>query len=151
MEKYLIIIGIVGIIAIIFFGSRFFADKNSGDLYKGDSDADTALIDNGLGIQTNNEGAVTIAVTLIDQIDWSFEVVMDTHSVELGEDLAQISILMDENGNEYKPIKWEGDPPGGHHRKGLLVFGEIKPAPKSIVLIIRQVGGVAEKKFEWVL
>lgn len=147
----IIIISVIGIIAIIVFGSRFYASNNSSDSYKDDGGADVVLFDSGLDIQTNNEGEVIIAVTPVDKIDWSFEVVMDTHSVNLGEDLTQVSVLVDENGNEHKPVEWRGDPLGGHHRAGTLIFGEIAPAPKSVFLIIRQIGGVAERKFEWVL
>lgn len=147
----IIIISIVGIIAIIVFGSRFYAGNNSSDSYKDDGDTDTALFDDGLDAQINNEGEVIIAVTPVDQINWSFEVVMNTHSVELSEDLTQVSVLVDENGNEHKPVEWRGDPLGGHHRAGTLIFGKIAPAPKSVTLIIRQISGIAERKFEWVL
>lgn len=147
----IIIVSVIGIIAIIVFGSRFYVGNNSSDSYKDDGDTDVVLFDSGLDAQTNNEGEVIIAVTPIDQINWSFEVVMNTHSAELNEDLTTVSILVDENGNEYKPVEWRGDPLGGHHRAGTLIFGEIAPAPKSIILIIRQIGGVVERKFEWIL
>jgi len=99
--------------------------------------------------QTNIGGGVTVTVTPIDRSDWSFEISLDTHSADINEDLTKAAVLMDENGNEHKPIEWLGDPPGGHHRSGTLRFGGIAPQPQSFALLIRQTGGVDERRFEW--
>ncbi|HEY7459950.1 MAG TPA: hypothetical protein VH765_14495, partial [Xanthobacteraceae bacterium] len=53
---------------------------------------------------------------------WEFQVVMDTHSKPLNEDLAQAAALVDDDGKRHAPVAWQGDPPGGHHRKGVLKF-----------------------------
>ncbi|MEK7627071.1 MAG: hypothetical protein AAB397_00615 [Patescibacteria group bacterium] len=148
-KKYFIIIGIVGIIVAVVFLIRFSISENSDVIYKNNKTLILSII--ALDTKINNEGAVTVAVTPTDRSNWSFEVVLDTHSMELGEDLTQVSVLVDENGNEHKPVEWRGDPPGGHHRAGTLIFGEIASASKSVILIIRQIGGIAERKFEWVL
>ena len=48
-----------------------------------------------------------------------------------------------------RPMAWEGDPPGGHHRKGVLVFKPLDPMPATITLDVREVGGVADRTFTW--
>ena len=104
-----------------------------------------------LETQTNNEGPVTVKITPKLFLEVAFEITLDTHSGELDADLTQVVILKDENGREYKPKRWEGDPPGGHHRKGTLVFGAIEPTPKMLRLIVRQVGGIVEREFLWTI
>lgn len=107
-----------------------------------------------LAAQTNNQGTVTVMVTpRISRGNqaWLFEVALDTHSVELKEDMVALSVLTDNGGKEYKPISWEGDSPGGHHREGILEFAPILPLPESITLIIMQVGGVEKRNFRWEL
>lgn len=138
-KTHLIIIGIIGIIAAALLINAVYVDNTTPT-------SSAALF----STKTNSEGNVSVMATPIDQSDWSFEITLNTHSVDINEDLAQVSILTDENGNEYKPIEWRGDPPGGHHRKGVLSFGEITPRPQSITLFISQVGGIDERKFEWI-
>ena len=80
---------------------------------------------------------------------WEFEVVMDTHTKPLDIDLAQTSVLVDSTGRSYRPLAWQGDPPGSHHRKGVLRF----PAPEQrlgrIELQIEEAGGVGKRNFQW--
>ena len=104
-----------------------------------------------LETQTNSNGPVTVKATPKFSSEIAFEIALDTHSEELNADLIQAATLMDENGKEYKPLRWEGDPPGGHHREGLLAFGAINRVPRTFKLIIRQVGGIAERNFLWVI
>ncbi len=80
---------------------------------------------------------------------WEFEVVLDTHTKPLNDDLAQITALVDGAGRRYVPVAWQGDPPGGHHRKGVLQFSAPAEMPKSIELQIKGVGGVATRTFKW--
>ena len=82
---------------------------------------------------------------------WEFEVVMDTHTKPLNENLAQVAVLVDEAGRRYAPIAWQGDPPGGHHRKGVLQFSAPAEMPKSLELQIKGVGGVDARTFRWAL
>ncbi|OHB22853.1 MAG: hypothetical protein A2939_03535 [Parcubacteria group bacterium RIFCSPLOWO2_01_FULL_48_18] len=106
-----------------------------------------------LGPKTNDDGGVTVAVTpkniSADAASWDFKISLDTHSVELLEDLTQVSILEDENGKKYEPTAWEGDPPGGHHREGILKFKPISPFPKALELKIEASGKV--RSFKWPL
>lgn len=103
--------------------------------------------------QTSDEGGVEVTVTpgvLAPEANtWDFEVSLNTHSVELAEDVARVSVLVDEQDKEYRPLSWTGDPPGGHHREGILSFDPINPAPAAIRLEIRGVGGVAARNFAW--
>jgi hypothetical protein len=94
---------------------------------------------------------VTVTPTLLSEEseEWKFDVVMDTHSVELDQDMTKIAILIDEQGKEYKALNWEG-PTGGHHREGIITFNKITPAPKSVELKISDIGGVV-RSFTWQL
>ena len=72
---------------------------------------------------------------------------MDTHSIELDQDMTKIAKLVDDQGKEYKPTAWNG-PTGSHHREGMLIFNQITPIPKSLELKISGIGGVV-RSFIW--
>ena len=59
---------------------------------------------------------------------WEFDLVFDTHSRELNDDLEKTAVLVTNGGKTFAPVKWQGDPPGGHHRKGVLQFKPISPS-----------------------
>ena len=103
--------------------------------------------------KSDNQGGVTAMITPKDLSagvsSWDFEISFNTHSDELNYDLTQVVILVDESGKEYKPTAWDGDPPGGHHRGGVLEFNPIIPLPQSITVKIGNVGGIAERSFSW--
>ena len=103
--------------------------------------------------QTSNEGGVVIRVTPArlapGAVTWDFEVVFETHTVQLTGDPAQFTVLFDPQGQVHAPLRWDGDPPGGHHRKGILKFRPIRPAPATVTLKIRGIGGVPERAFTW--
>lgn len=101
--------------------------------------------------QSSNEGGVTIEITPQSISDGVFAVSLNTHSVNLSDDLMQVTNLNDESGKKYLPISWKGDPPGGHHREGILNFGPISPTPKKIEIVIRGIGGVSERRFLWII
>jgi hypothetical protein len=108
-----------------------------------------------LPAQSSDEAGVRMVVTPLtlgpgDTI-WEFEVVMDTHSKPLDEDLAQAAVLVDEAGNRYRPVAWQGDPPGGHHRTGILQFSAPAEMPKTVELHIDGVGGAGTRTFRWQL
>ena len=104
----------------------------------------------GFTAQTSSEGSVEITVRPMNLTanTWDFEVTLNTHSVELNEDLVKASILI-VDGKEYKPVSWEGDPVGGHHREGILKFDAPSSQLKSTTLKINQVGGIKERRFSW--
>jgi hypothetical protein len=101
----------------------------------------------------DEQAGVTVSVTPTfpspGSKEWTFNVVMNTHSVELDQDMTKVAILIDEQGNEYKALKWDG-PDGSHHREGVLIFGKMTPAPRSIELRISGIGGVV-RSFTWQL
>lgn len=107
----------------------------------------------GLEARTSNAAGVTVKVTPKDVAPgsgtWSFAVVLDTHSRDLSDDLVKDSVLIDARGTRYSPIAWEGAPPGGHHRQGVLRFKALGPAPGAFELQIRRPGESAARVFRW--
>ena len=103
--------------------------------------------------RTSDAGGVRVVVTPKpfgpSATVWEFEVVMDTHSETLSADLVQAAVLVDDNGRRYSPLAWQGDPPGGHHRKGTLRFPLPAGKPKAVELQIKGVGGAGERMFRW--
>lgn len=105
-----------------------------------------------LAARSNDAGGVRVVIkpkNVGSGSAWEFEVTMDTHSKPLDDDLTITAVLLDDGGRRYVPLTWQGDPPGGHHRKGVLRF----PAPadqiKSFKIQIQGMGGVATRTFEW--
>lgn len=102
--------------------------------------------------KADDQASVTVTVTpsdlFLESTEWKFDVVMDTHSVELDQDMTKNAILTDGSGKEYSPARWEGAPAGGHHREGMLVFSPIAPTPKSVEL---KITGIADtvRIFNW--
>lgn len=105
--------------------------------------------------QKSSQAGVTVAVTPIEFAGaakvWSFKIVLDTHSQDLSDDLAANAILLDGQGREHKPTAWEGAPPGGHHREGVLRFAPFEPAPDSVELRLLRPGEGAPRVFRWQL
>lgn len=104
-------------------------------------------------LPSNNEESVTITVTprpwQNGSSTWDFEVALNTHSEELKIDLVTAAELIDDRGQSYRPLSWEGSPPGGHHRRGVLKFKASAYQPKSLELKIKNSGGLAERSFKW--
>ena len=99
--------------------------------------------------RANNVTIDVVPVQLEPGQTAKFEIRMTTHSVELSQDIIAVSTLKDDQGGNYQPAKWQGSPPGGHHRQGVLEFPVLKGSPKSARLVIREVAGVPERTFEW--
>lgn len=106
-----------------------------------------------LPMQTNSQAAVTIKVTPRDLAApvWVFDVVFDTHSQALTDDLGKTAALVPDGGVPQAPLKWEADAPGGHHRKGVLQFKSISPMPASIRIQFQRSGESAPRSFRWEL
>lgn len=77
-----------------------------------------------------------------------FQIRMNTHSVNLGYDLVAVALLEDDQGRKYRPLTWDGSPPGGHHRSGILEFPAIAKDSKVITLYIKI---EPDRIFEWKL
>ena len=105
-----------------------------------------------LAAKQNDEGAVSVSVTPQDVSRtagaWRFAVQFNTHTTPISQDLVADASLIG-NDAEERPTAWEGDPPGGHHRRGVLVFQPINPVPSTLTLHFRDVGGVADRTFTW--
>lgn len=105
-------------------------------------------------MQTKEGGNVTVEVTpqeLAIGKGAIFQIVFDTHSVDLDFDVAAAAELRDEQGNSYGAAIWNGDPPGGHHRKGVLTFPTPLKQTSSSSLILKDIAGVNERTFVWKL
>ena len=117
------------------------------------SDGTRAAQPTSLPSRENDEGNVMVTVTPLGLSKtgdtWRFEVQLNTHVAPLTEDMAAVATLSGDRGHDERPLAWKGDPPGGHHRKGILVFKPISPMPRSVTVHIRQVGGVPERSFTW--
>jgi hypothetical protein len=98
----------------------------------------------------NDLNGVTFTVKPIDYggEGVAFSTKIDTHSVALDFDLTKISRLV-VAGTSYEPILWDGSPPGGHHRSGVLVFPNPKGSSDEMSLIISGVGDIPERVFQW--
>lgn len=112
--------------------------------------------------QINGEGEITVKVSPQDLSQsaktWDFEVLLDTHSQNLGDaDLANNSVLLDDKGHQASPLYREELPadkvelPQEHHRQVILKFAPITPRPKSIELKIRNIGDIDKRSFKWEL
>jgi hypothetical protein len=109
--------------------------------------------------RSDGQGSVTVEVTPLN-LDTSadvleFDVVMDTHSVDLSMDLVTLATLTTDTGITLQATTWDA-PRGGHHVEGKLVFPAMKDG-KSILegadkltLTITNVDAPA-RVFEWQL
>lgn len=108
---------------------------------------------------TDEQGAVVVEVTQLnlngpgDTLD--FAVAMNTHSVDLGVNLAKNAVLTTDTGLTVSPVRWDA-PSGGHHISGTLSFSPVVGdkvvlgGAARLTLTIRNVD-VAERVFTWEL
>lgn len=112
-----------------------------------------------LPVRTDLQGDVEFTVRPLnlhpDAEVLEFEVMMNTHSVDLGWDLASRSTLKTDTGVEVDATSWPVG--GGHHYGGTLVFpasaDDGKPvleAARTVTLVIRDTD-VPERIFTWEL
>lgn len=123
----------------IFLGASFLIPGGSGAAEK-------------LSTQSSSGSGVTVKATprAVAGASWEFDIVFDTHSQDLRDDLMKSATLV-ADGRTHVPVGWKGDPPGGHHRKGILRFNAINPAPKAIELRIARSGEPKPRSFQWQL
>jgi hypothetical protein len=105
-------------------------------------------------------GGLTITVTSLNLrtlglASLDFYVKLETHSVDLSQDLTQLAVLRLPSGAELPAARWVG-PRGGHHVEGTLSFSALDaagapvlPATGMLTLAIRNLGGVTERTFSW--
>ncbi len=102
--------------------------------------------------QENEGGEVTVIVT--PQIlevgkEPKFQIVFDTHSVNLDFDVGELVILIDDKGKKYTNPVWEGSPRGGHHRSGSVSFSETLKETSQVKLVLQNISGIKERAFQW--
>jgi manganese oxidase len=109
--------------------------------------------------QSAEAGAVTIKATPLNLYDsqataLNFEIVMDTHSVDLDVALAQMAFLR-VGDREIVATEWQA-PAGGHHVEGALSFPAVDDSGQrwlqgatAVTLVIRDLAGIAERSFTW--
>ena len=75
--------------------------------------------------RTDQQGAITVEVTPLNldnpSDQFEFDVVLDTHSVDLSMDLATLATLTTDTGITVQATLWDA-PRGGHHVAGKLIF-----------------------------
>jgi len=105
-----------------------------------------------LASQSTSASSVTVKATprALAGGSWEFDVVFDTHSQDLRDDLMTTATLI-ADGRTHVPVGWKGDPPSGHHRKGVLRFNAINPAPMALELRIARPGEPKPRSFRWQL
>lgn len=79
---------------------------------------------------------------------WDFAITLETHTQPLDDDLVNGATLL-ADGKPYRPVGWEGSPPGGHHRKGVLSFAVVTPQPQVLELQMRRTGEASPRIFRW--
>lgn len=140
----------VAAVILVFVAGAFFI-KVKASSYVNDQLSSVAEETPILQPQTSAEGEVTVEVRPLELDKGkspTFEVVLNTHSVELDADLKK-DVVMIVEGKEYIAFSYEGDPPGGHHRTGVVSFSALATSPRKIEIIVKNVGGVGERRFAW--
>lgn len=160
--KYLLYI-IVGLAAVTLFYFGIFnreqPQPSNNPLRQSDSEASQQTeqpVNTAQGnweTKVDDQPPITIKVTPIEfgkgAETWKFQVVLDTHSGSLDDDLLTVVSLADDQGDTYRPTAWEGPGPGGHHLEGTLTFNPVQPLPGYVELKIKNVGGVPKRSFRW--
>lgn len=111
-----------------------------------------ALAAGNLAPQSSSQSGVTVKVTprSLAGAEWEFEVVFDTHSGDLKDDLLKAAVLIADGSAPSSPTGWQGDGPGGHHRQGVLRFkAPAAAAPATVELRLNRAGESAPRVFRW--
>lgn len=78
-----------------------------------------------------------------------FTISLNNHSLDLNYDYTKISMVVDSDGNIYKPLNWNGGV-GGHHVSGDLIFDKLSDKAVSVGLNIKGIDN-QNTVFEWKL
>jgi len=116
--------------------------------------------------QEDTQGSVTVSATLLTPDKprpdgkLAIQVKLDTHAVDLDPyALEKLAVLRDSQGREVPALGLESPGGSGHHREGVLSFPAtdaagkllVRPEAKAVTLILRGIGGVPERVFQWPL
>lgn len=88
-----------------------------------------------------------------------FAITLDTHSGDLSKfDFVKNVTLRNDRGQQVAPVRWVATAEGTHHRAGGLLFPKGDQAGRSIEaearafeLVVRGLGGIAERVLRWTL
>ena len=103
----------------------------------------------------DRQGPVSVSVTLRAApaigAPLNAKVVLDTHSVALdGIKFEEAVALRMSDGTDVAPAAVEQATGSGHHREAVLVFPPLE-RPENVRIVVKNVGGVAERSFSWEL
>jgi hypothetical protein len=103
--------------------------------------------------QTNEGGQVTVVATWAGPAAGAtFDVKLDTHSVDLDALNLADAALRNDRGDRLAAIPWTA-PAGGHHREGTLTFNGNAAAflagAKKFELVLLGVGDTPERVLRW--
>jgi hypothetical protein len=101
----------------------------------------------------DRQGPVTVTLALMESSATGIKarVVLDTHSGSLdGIALEQAMSVRRPDGTDVAPAAVEQAPGGGHHRRAVVVFPAMAGA-SEVRIVVKNVGGVAERMFRWSL
>ena len=97
---------------------------------------------------SNSSGGVTVKATYMTpqpQSELRFEIVIDTHTVDLdGYDLQKLALLRDAGGKTYEPVKVDAKG-SGHHRSAEIYFPRPTGGAQQVDLVIQDIAGVKER------
>jgi len=145
----LVIAGAIIIAFIVSFGN----DKSASVERNSTAPSAERPANTGYESQTDSQGIISVTVTPLQlsatASEWKFNVVLDTHSGSLDEDMLASAVLVDNNNKQYRPTNWDGAPPGGHHREGVLTFMPGIPS-QAVQLKLLNIG-VPERNFTWTI
>lgn len=134
------------------------AEAAEGESNSGNSSGITMSLAMPASTLVDDQGAVEVAVTPLAEASAEsgrlvFEVSMNTHSVDLSMDLADLALLETDNGLSLPAAAWSGG--SGHHVTGSLEFelpqgAEMDQLAQAArwILTIRQVDA-AQRVYEW--
>jgi Spy/CpxP family protein refolding chaperone len=114
----------------------------------------------------DTQGGVTVSATLLTPDKprpdgtLAVQVKLDTHAVDLDPyALEKLAVLRDGQGREVPALRLESPSGSGHHREGVLSFPAtdaggkplVSPQATAVTLIVRGIGGIPERVFQWPL
>lgn len=111
----------------------------------------------------SRQGTVIVEMQLLNLAEpnsaptgqWAFAVALTESSMDAPPlaktyDLKQLADLTGPDGQKITPVNWTVKDEGhmGHHLTGTLLFPGTAPL-KMVRVVVREVGGVSERVFEW--
>jgi hypothetical protein len=130
-------------------GSSASSAGNSGTLVPSASPTTSG----GSSTQRSEGGQVTVEATWAGlSVGASFDVKLDTHSVDLDALDLSNAILRNNRGEALAAVPWTA-PKGGHHREGTLAFADNVAAflagATSFDLVLTGVGDLPQRTLHW--